>query len=407
MRLLAAALVPPAPVWNTPETDLVTIRLDLKTMTPVFGGGHTAREVDPVQAVRPSAIRGQLRYWWRATAGARFASTSDLYKEESRIFGNTDKAGVVRVRVPRISAGRPQDYDKKWGAKLSANESPGERIFVFPFQPIRGETRASTFFDSLEFTLEVQLSRCHQVEITNAIKAWLVFGGVGARTRRGCGALALTDPAQTQSFMPPSPGSPEYHTWFANLVGTGINVKPAWARLLGTGIVIGHPNPQDRKNPYEVWRSLGKFWCNVRKNHFPVTDFKPTDATKWADELNLRLLRPQDTEIVMGKHLLGLPIIYQGMNGSFRGDVTSAQGGRAASPVILKPVQLATGDVAPLVALLHTPFLLETSVQVNKRLLRVKLPGEHTANLALKNAASKRNGFDSPIHIIKRVTSND
>lgn len=226
MRLLDAALVPAPPVWNTPETGLLTIRLDLKTMTPVFGGGHTAREVDTVQAVRPSAIRGQLRYWWRATAGARFKTTEELYAAESAIFGSTNNAGLVRVQVTKIKADQPLTYDTRWGTTLGINDSPGARIFVFPFQPMRGDTQSTKFIDSLEFTLVVGTPKSHLEEVKKAITAWLVFGGVGSRTRRGCGALAFTNASQAQLYMPPLPTSLQYGKWFSTLVESGLNVPP-------------------------------------------------------------------------------------------------------------------------------------------------------------------------------------
>lgn len=401
MRLLDTALVPPAPVWEDPNLDRVTIRLNLKTMTPVFGGGHTAREVDPFQAVRPSAIRGQLRYWWRATTGAQYSSTKDLYKAESALFGNTEKAGIVRVRVPRIEAGTPVSYDKRWPGNPNATRGPEERVFVFPFQPMRGDTESTKFFDSLEFTLDVVTPMTHSAEIKKALTAWLVFGGVGSRTRRGCGALGFTDASQAKLYMPPIPTSLQYGPWFSTLVESGLNVPPSWSRLLGAAIVIANPDPRGRRDAIEVWRSLGSFWCDVRKNHFPTTEFKPTDATRWPDEKNLRRLRQSDNEIELYKHLLGLPIVYQGMRGSFKGEVTSVHGGRAASPVILKPVQLSTGDIVPLIAVLRTPLERESTVQVNKRPVRVKFTGEHPTNIAIKNAASKENGFNSPIHIIR------
>ena len=40
-------------------------------LTPLFGGGVEPREADPVSVVRATAVRGHLRFWWRAVRGWR------------------------------------------------------------------------------------------------------------------------------------------------------------------------------------------------------------------------------------------------------------------------------------------------------------------------------------------------
>lgn len=47
-----------------------TFRVSL--LTPVFGGGVMPAEVEEDRPFRVPSIRGQLRFWWRATQAARF-----------------------------------------------------------------------------------------------------------------------------------------------------------------------------------------------------------------------------------------------------------------------------------------------------------------------------------------------
>jgi CRISPR-associated protein Cmr1 len=64
---------PPTSGWKSPcKSDELT--LELKIIIPVFGGDFEARELHPVNLIRAGSIRGHLRFWWRATAGARYAS---------------------------------------------------------------------------------------------------------------------------------------------------------------------------------------------------------------------------------------------------------------------------------------------------------------------------------------------
>jgi CRISPR-associated protein Cmr1 len=406
MRLLDAALVPAPPVWTTPESKLVTIRLDLKTMTPVFGGGHTAREVDTVQAVRPSAIRGQLRYWWRATAGARFANTGELYKAEAAIFGSTDKQGLVRVRVPKINIGKKVNYEDHWNKPVNKLSGPEERIFVFPFQRNAG-VQPSDFLESIDFELEVTIPARLEPELRRSLMAWLVFGGVGSRTRRGCGSLMITNDGQRDQFLPPPASSDTCTQWFTDLVQEGPKVRPQWARLLGAWIVIGKSRTESPNDAMRVWKDLGKFWSMVRKGHFSHKDYDPIGGSSWPDERNLRNLTRNDTEIVMGKHIFGLPIIYQGMNGSYKGEINSHDGGRAASPVIMKPLQLQNGQIVPLVSVLQTPLVFAENITVNKRTLKVRRPEKHPIEQVMQFAESKTDGFGGTIRVINRGTSND
>ena len=44
-------------------------------LTPLFGGGVEPREADPVSVVRATAVRGHLRFWWRAVRGWRCWAT--------------------------------------------------------------------------------------------------------------------------------------------------------------------------------------------------------------------------------------------------------------------------------------------------------------------------------------------
>ena len=62
----------PPPVIKRIKPDLVKQIRSYKVITPLFGGGVTPNEKDPVTTVRGSSVRGHLRFWWRATRGGEF-----------------------------------------------------------------------------------------------------------------------------------------------------------------------------------------------------------------------------------------------------------------------------------------------------------------------------------------------
>ncbi|MFA7241217.1 MAG: type III-B CRISPR module RAMP protein Cmr1 [Sulfuricellaceae bacterium] len=76
------------------------------SVTPMYGGGVKAGEVDKAMPIRASAIRGQLRFWWRIACGP-FADPQDMFRRETAIWGGIAEAGTtaskVKVRVCEMS----------------------------------------------------------------------------------------------------------------------------------------------------------------------------------------------------------------------------------------------------------------------------------------------------------------
>ena len=59
---------------------------DIEVITPLFGGGVEAGVNDPITLIRPSSIRGHLRFWWRATRGAAFSTAAEMRQREAKPF---------------------------------------------------------------------------------------------------------------------------------------------------------------------------------------------------------------------------------------------------------------------------------------------------------------------------------
>ena len=60
--------IPPCPdAPDTQDPRLVAHAYQIELVTPMFGGGVSTRVNDPSFPIRPTAIRGQLAFWWRAT----------------------------------------------------------------------------------------------------------------------------------------------------------------------------------------------------------------------------------------------------------------------------------------------------------------------------------------------------
>ena len=81
---------------------------EIELITPLFGGGVSTRVNDPSFPIRPTSIRGQLQFWWRATAGAQYATRQELRAAQSAVWGDTTQASRVQVRVENVQATEPE-----------------------------------------------------------------------------------------------------------------------------------------------------------------------------------------------------------------------------------------------------------------------------------------------------------
>src|SRR5690606_1007733 len=76
---------------------------EIELITPMFGGGVETGKNDDSLPIRLTAIRGQLQFWWRATVGAQYTTLADLRAFETRVWGNTEQASLVQVRVDELN----------------------------------------------------------------------------------------------------------------------------------------------------------------------------------------------------------------------------------------------------------------------------------------------------------------
>lgn len=176
-----------------------------KLITPLFGGGVTPGAADPITIVRGTEVRGQLRFWWRATRGGQFdGDLEKMRRREEKIWGSAaakDKPGpsVVHIAVKTLAEGT---LDRPFEVIASASGQPRPRArkgssapayAAFPLQPEKTEAtigmQTAAVRVGVEFSLEVRYPKCVQADVRAALWAWETFGGLGARTRRGFGAL--------------------------------------------------------------------------------------------------------------------------------------------------------------------------------------------------------------------------
>ena len=181
----------PPVVNHNDKPGWITETRKYKVITPLYGGGEETQKADSVTVVRATEVRGHLRFWWRATRGGMSGgSLAKMKQREDEIWGSAgenDNAGSsgTSVRIVHWANGRLKKEQQR-GDRIMHIAQPGADWSYVAF-PLR-ESRGSVLED-VAFELEIRFPDQFKEEIEAALWAWETFGGIGARTRRGFGAL--------------------------------------------------------------------------------------------------------------------------------------------------------------------------------------------------------------------------
>lgn len=180
-----------------------------KLITPLFGGGVVAGVNDDVTPISGKAIRGHMRFWWRATRAGRFnADLEAMLEFESRLFGAAATEGEPRDSKVQVSISEVTEIAS---AAVRRNQpyyqrhrvSDGWQQMTYAAFPFQDNPQYVTYDISFKVTISFPETIKDKAgvdifispEINAALWAWETFGGVGARTRRGFGALLCTSSA--------------------------------------------------------------------------------------------------------------------------------------------------------------------------------------------------------------------
>lgn len=348
------------------------LRLMCRVVTPLLGGAARMRSSDDHDPIRAPSIAGQLRFWWRALFAAGL-TPEELARREGALFGSTSgegQASAVRLTVRVIEAGKVDGSDIVLGA-------PSTVALFSARGTAAGEPTAPRRLD-VAFELVVDVPEAWLAEVHEALRAWLWFGGVGGRTRRGAGSLTVT--AGAAEWLPASPesaaemirklGPALTPTSTPSLRGAWLLVdKPAdatkaWERALGTwrelrqGVGSGARDPAPAGcNPKRAGRSNWPEADKVRRVHMRSGGRVRPHAPRY------------NAEPAWPRAQLGLPIVGQFQvqprperpgpryEEPHNFELIWQQGGelreRLASPAIVKALPLANGSFVPMILWLH------------------------------------------------------
>jgi CRISPR-associated protein Cmr1 len=339
--------------------------LEIETVTPILGGGPTTRNIDETDIIRVPSIRGHLRFWWRALQHASFASPAELFRAEAHLWGRAadDIGGRSSVEVS-VSVGRQSRIDP---SDVNANATDGYALW--PAR--RGEhdpAPAPRRLPGVRFRLNVSAAEPVLAEIRNAVRAWILFGGYGSRSRRGVGSLTVVD--RYQGWLPSveDPGELEpaelreevsnalTHLFGRNVFGGGPPRAP-FPSLSGASLLIGAPFA--RQQAKQAWEEALHWVRDFRQQPgFAREPGRPRPGrSRWPEADKLRHLNRTfdhdtryDDRPAWPRAPFGLPIVGRfvgkGVPPPFELIWRDPKGGeheRAASPLIVKALPLAQG----------------------------------------------------------------
>lgn len=185
---------------------MVTIEAEYRAVTPVFCSGADRNRPE----LRAPSFKGVLRFWWRALAWSRLGGDlRKIQREEERVFGGpgTGHSGVVlQVAVDESSRLRVA----KKGQVLEATDGrvvgDGARYLGYGLMEAFASNKKNTksgqllracYLAPFSFTVRLQcrdkVAEAEVDELARALRAIGLFGGLGARTRRGYGSVMLRE----------------------------------------------------------------------------------------------------------------------------------------------------------------------------------------------------------------------
>jgi len=324
------------------------VQVEVETITPLFLAGADPRGVPELRA--PS-VRGALRYWLRALLGGVLGDQdlNALRKAEAQVFGSTDRASPVVVRVHHDPAS-PIGY-----SRLTRNRA-GVAYLFFGARRFGGDPERQAFPSGFRFGCQLDGRAGVQDENEKALQAataslWLLthLGSLGMRARRGGGSLQGVSTDGNDSSLLPLVSEAQTAKELQETLQDGLHRLREWASITFNGSLT----PSLQSPPaFDVLHPKG---CSIHIVHREFSD--------WADALDafgqamqrFRNRREPDYSnvkaVVQGRGQLqpvqraafGLPIGFSYRSLGQRATLEGERHDRRASPLRVRVTRLANG----------------------------------------------------------------
>ncbi len=392
---------------------LTTESWEFSLLTPMFGGDTESWEPNTQRPVRESSVKGHLRFWWRTMQD--IPDPKKLRERENEIFGATGAASKVGLSIRFHSVDfygnltvHPRDGVRNGGTQI--NNFP-----IYALFPLIPRGNGSVCITKCDFTLTVSMNGLDEEQVQsvrNAVKLWVLFGGVGARTRRGCGSIYCAEVLK------------EFHdeisikAFMDNLVA-GQNQQGSalpYPRLAGARLTV---KKGTGGNAWDEWNTLIVAYQKFRQlRNLPGINSNRPGRSHWPEPDAIRRITDQYADNHAPVHearnwfpraAYGMPVQIEFRNAA--GDpsgkyfVQPVGKDRWASPVVLKVVKLANGSLLQLCLILNQtiPTKIELKGFKTETLNPEEHPDDYKNRLTLSKdpATLNESPYDTLIRVLK------
>jgi CRISPR-associated protein Cmr1 len=153
--------------------------IKFEVITPIIIAGIDKNEVE----LRNSSIKGMLRWWFRFYKSS-FLDVDKLRKFENEVFGSTENGCLFYMRILNFPQNIGDAYlcmndRRKKGQNGARNDY--YKIKRSAYLPNQNFEISFKFFPHFKY----------QNELENSLMLLSLFGGIGARWRRGFGSFQI------------------------------------------------------------------------------------------------------------------------------------------------------------------------------------------------------------------------
>ena len=359
----------------------------LRSVTEIFAGGADIQSAE----LRPSAFRGPLRFWFRAMMGKVVGNDLErLRRLEAAAFGATDSGSPFVLRL----AASPQTTDPN----TIITPSVGKAYLGFSlYDRVDDQMRLARgcIPAGENFTLSLHFRRPDQ-KLQDVLlgSLWLLlnFGGIGSRTRRGFGCIAVRSVELNQeacfNYFSPTKSGPNIQQFYklgqqlaekqfrgfaGDIPGTEVEQIAEYTNFSSwkARLIVRAQSPvgaQAADHWFSLWGVILRSFRNGtsvapgQQNAFEKLSCTTSDYRKVMSYL---MDGDNPERLFLENDVLGLPIVVQSGTRnnltktlSWRGPSKEKEGQRA-SPLVLHPVPLPDGRLGTLIVFFVSRFLPE------------------------------------------------
>ena len=332
----------------------------LEVVTPLFLGGSDPRRKPELRA---ASLRGALRFWFRALLGGVLGDRpNEVFKHESEVFGSTDHASPVVVRVEH------QNLPTTGYSQLARN-NPGIAYLFFGARQTRNEPERKAIADGCQFSCTFHLRA--KVQNPDALRAaaaalWLLthLGGLGMRSRKGGGNLQVVSTDWSDPSLPSLVLQARMPEQLHGALQQGLHRLRKWAVEAFNGSL----SPSFETQP--AFDVLHPDWCSIAVVNREFDDWKGAlDAFGRVMQQFRNRYEPDYSNVkavLQGSNRLqpvqraafGLPIVFYFRSlGGERATLEGEEHDRRASPLIVRVIKLASGKCVLVLIRFHSPLL--------------------------------------------------